>query len=87
MLAIARFLAMGFLFLTLIYLCLWLYARAARREALEAEWHLHGAGEKGAFVAEGLASQAPGLRRRLIMICYGAPVVLFVFVVFATNFM
>ena len=87
MLAIIRFLVMSFLVLTLIFLCLWLYARAARREALVEEWHVHGTGDRDAFVAHGLAAQAPGLRRRLLLICYGAPAVIFVFAVFATEFM
>lgn len=87
MLAGLRFLVFGFVVLSAIYLCLSLYARAARRERLEDEWAEHRDGERDEFVARGMASYAPGLRRRLMLAVYGAPLALFVFLVFATNWM
>ena len=87
MLAALRFLIFGFVVLSAIYVCLSLYARAARREKLEAEWSEHRSGVREEFVARGLASYQPGLRRRLILAVYAAPLALFVFLVFATNWM
>ncbi len=87
MLAALRFLMMAFVVLSVIYLCLSLYARAARREALEAEWSEHRDGAREDFVARGMAAHQPGLRRRLLLGVYAAPVVVFVFIVFATNWM
>ncbi len=87
MLAALRFLIFGLAVLTAIYLCLSLYARAARRERLEAEWSEHRDGAREAFVTRGMASYQPGLRRRLVLGVYVAPVALFVFLVFATNWM
>ena len=87
MMAAARFLIMGFAVLTIIYLCLWLYFRAARREELETEWLERGEGDRNDYVARGLQRQAPGLRDRLLAIVYGGPILLFFFLVFATDYM
>lgn len=87
MLAALRFLVFGFVVLSAIYLCLSLYARAARREKLEDEWAEHRDGAREDFVARGMAAYQPGLRRRLVLGVYAAPLVLFVFLVFATNWM
>lgn len=87
MLAALRFLAFAVVVLSAIYLCLSLYARAARREKLEAEWSEHRMGDRGEFVGRGMAAYLPGLRRRLILGVYAAPLALFVFLVFATNYM
>ena len=85
MIAAIRFLAMAFAVLTVVYLCLWLYARSVRREALEAEWSQDRVGAREDYVTRGLAEQAPRLRRRLLLIVYGAPVALFLFLVIYTN--
>lgn len=87
MLAGLRFLVFAFVVLSAIYLCLSLYARATRREKLEAEWAEHRDGARDEFVARGLAAYQPGLRRRLILAVYAAPLALFLFLVFATNWM
>ncbi len=87
MLAALRFLILALAALSAIYLCLSLYARAARRERLEAEWSEHRDGTREDFVARGMASYQPGLRRRLLLGVYAAPLALFVFLVFATNWM
>ena len=39
MFALARLLVMGFIILTIIYICLSLYSRATRRSKLRDEWH------------------------------------------------
>ena len=87
MMAAARLLVMGFVILTIVYLCLWLYFRAARREALETEWMERGEGDREEYVSRGLARQASGLRDRLLAIVYGGPILLFFFLVFATDYM
>ena len=87
MLAGLRFVIFAFVVLSAIYLCLSLYARAARREKLEDEWAEHRDGVREEFVARGMASYQPGLRRRLVLGVYAAPLALFVFLVFATNWM
>ena len=85
MIGAIRFLVMAFAVLTAVYLCLWFYARSVRREALEAEWARERRGARDDYVTQGLAAHAPGLRRRLLLIVYGAPVALFAFLVIYTN--
>ena len=91
MLALMRLLVMAFLVLTVIYLSLSLYSRMTHRKRLEDEWQslaMEGrAPDRDAFIAEGMAEYEGGLRRKLLLLVYVIPLALFLFLVFATNYM
>ena len=64
-------------FLALTYACLWMYLRAARAEALRAEWReTRPPLPEHRFVSNGLESQAPGLRLRLVVGVFVVPLAL-----------
>jgi hypothetical protein len=72
--------------LTVVYLSLWLYARAARRERLEAEWDRNqGPGRRESFVQAELAAYEGPLRRRLIWGVYVIPGGLLAALIYFTN--
>lgn len=87
MAALARFLVILFIALSVIYVSLSLYSRARRRDRLEAEWdEAPGAGEREAFIREGLEEYDHSLRRKLILGVYVVPVVLVCTIIYLTNF-
>ena len=87
MFALARLLVMGFIILTIIYICLSLYSRATRRSKLRDEWH---AGPQDvdldSFVEDGLQDYDSSLRRKLILGVYIVPFVLMCVIIYLTNF-
>ena len=87
MAALARLLVIGFIFLTVIYVCLSLYSRAVRKGKLRAEWE-EGPQEQplDAFLEEGLAEYDKSLRRRLILSVYVISLILVSVIVYLTNF-
>lgn len=87
MFAMLRLMVMGFVVLTIVYVCLSLYSRAVRRDKLEAEWEEEGmTGDREAFVKEGLADYDGSLRRKLILGVYIVPVFLMTLIIYLTNF-
>ncbi|KIN74183.1 hypothetical protein [Sulfitobacter guttiformis] len=87
MAALARLMFVGFIVLSVIYVCLSLYSRAVRKGKLRAEW-LEG-GQEGsldAFLEQGLEDYDKSLRRKLILSVYVIPVILVSVVVYLTNF-
>ena len=87
MLALARFLVVGFVVLTAVYICLSLYSRAARREKLEAEWEEGGQeGDRDTFIEKGLEDYDGSLRRKLILGVYVIPMILLCIIIYLTNF-
>ena len=52
MFALARLVVMGFIVLSIIYVCLSLYSRAVRRSKLKAEWDEARDGDRDAFIAD-----------------------------------
>ena len=91
MIALLRLLAMAFVVLTVVYFSLALYSRAVRRGKLEDEWRAMAASgeapDRESFIAEGLAEYEGGLRRKLLWLVYIVPLSLFLFIVYATNYM
>lgn len=87
MAALARLMVVGFIVLSVIYVCLSLYSRAVRKGKLRAEWH-EGPQEQSLdeFLDEGLAEYDVSLRRRLILGVYVIPVILVSVIVYLTNF-
>lgn len=87
MAALVRLMIVGFIVLTVIYVCLSLYSRAVRKGKLRAQWH-EGPQDQplDVFVDEGLAEYDTSLRRKLILSVYVIPVILVSVVVYLTNF-
>ncbi|MFK7880982.1 hypothetical protein [Roseobacter sp.] len=87
MFALARLLVLGFVVLTVIYICLSFYSRAVRRGKLEAEWDdTQGPGDRKSFVQAGLKDYDGSLRRKLILGVYVIPTVAVGLLIYFTNF-
>lgn len=87
MFALARLVFIGFIVLTVVYVCLSLYSRARRREKLEAAWDADGGpGSKASFVDAGLKEYDGSLRRKLILGVYVVPSLLVALIIYLTNF-
>lgn len=87
MLALARLIVIGGVFLTLIYVALSMYSRSVRRDRLRREWEDTGRpGEPDAFVEEGLRDYDVSLRRKLILGVYVIPVTVVSVIIYLTNF-
>lgn len=82
----ARFMVMALVLLTIVFVCLWFYARAARREKLEAQWDAdQGPGRRDSFVNAELLAYAPALKRKLIWRVYVIPGFLLALLIYVTN--
>ena len=87
MFALGRLLVIGFLVLSVVYICLSLYSRAVRRDKLEAEWDEEiQTGDREAFVKAGLQEYDSSLRRKLILGVYVVPLSLMTAIIYFTNF-
>jgi len=87
MFVLARIFLIGFVVLTVVYVCLSFYARAVRRDKLEAEWDAaQGPGERKAFVDAGMEEYQGSLRRKLLWGVYVVPFVLVCLIVYLTNY-
>lgn len=86
MIALARLIIVGFVVLTIIYLCLSWYSRSVRRRKLEEEWHQDPQGDKETFVQQGLEDYDGSLRRKLIWGVYVVPTLLVALIIYFTNF-
>ncbi|MCC5974398.1 MAG: hypothetical protein JJT81_10155 [Rubellimicrobium sp.] len=86
MFAFMRLVVMGFVILTVVYICLSLYARARERERLERRWVEEGmVGDRRAFVRAGLDAYGGSLRRRMILGVYVVPVVVIGTIIYIVN--
>lgn len=87
MLALGRLLVIGFLVLSVVYICLSLYSRAVRRDKLEKEWDEEiQTGDREAFVKAGLRDYDGSLRRKLILGVYIVPLTVISVIIYLTNF-
>lgn len=87
MAALARLLIVGFIVLTVIYVCLSLYSRAVRRGKLIRQWEAEGRpGDRAQFIAEGMRAYDSSLRKKLILGVYVVPVTLITVIIYLTNF-
>lgn len=78
--------AVALIALTVVFVSLWFYARAAKREKLEAQWDRdQGPGRRESFLqAEMLAYEGP-LRRKLIWGVYVVPSILLALFIYLTS--
>jgi Ca2+/Na+ antiporter len=82
-----RLLVLGFLCLTVVYVCLSIYSRAVRRSRLKRKWHDGPQRiDREAFVRRGLERYDRSVQRKLLLGVYVVPVVLIVTIVYLTNF-
>lgn len=88
MLAFARFMIMGFVGLTVVYVSLWFYLRARRRDLLEAEWAaLPGeTRDRERYVDEELREYDRRRRWALLVGVYILPLCLVALIIYRTNF-
>lgn len=86
MIGLLRLIGIGFIGLSVIYICLSLYSRSIRREKLEQEWDEAGmTGDKDSFVDQGLKDYDGSLRRKLILGVYVIPVVIVGTIIYVVN--
>ena len=87
MFALARLVVMGFVVLTVIYVCLSFYSRSVRRSKLRKKWY-DGKQlvDRDTFVKRGLERYDGSIRRKLILGVYIVPVVLVGAIIYLTNF-
>lgn len=92
MFAFIRLFSMGFIVLTVIYVCLSFYSRAVRRSKLKAQWNLEGLdpqttrGDRDEYIQKGLEEYDGSVRRKLILGVYVIPTVLIAVIIYLTNF-
>ncbi len=87
MFALARLVMIGFIVLTVVYVCLSLYSRSVRKAKLRAKW-LAGPQmvDRDTFVQRGLEKYDGSIRRKLILGVYIVPVVVVSVIIYLTNF-
>ena len=87
MIGFIRLAVFGFLFLSVVFICLSFYSRAVRKGKLRAEWE---AGPKDVdeetFLDQGLKEYEGSLRRKLIWGVYVVPMVLVCVIIYLTNY-
>ncbi|WP_300586079.1 hypothetical protein [Marivita sp.] len=87
MFALGRLLVIGFLVLSVVYICLSLYSRSVRRDKLEREWDEEiQQGDRETFVEAGLREYDGSLRRKLILGVYIVPLTVISVIIYLTNF-
>ncbi len=87
MLALARLVVVGFIVLTVIYVCLSFYSRAVRKGKLRQKWQ-DGPQKvnRETFVQRGLEKYDGSIRRKLILGVAVVPVVVVGVIIYLTNF-
>ena len=87
MLALARLVVVGFVVLTVIYVCLSFYSRAVRKGKLRQKWQDGPQKvDRETFVQRGLEKYDGSIRRKLILGVYVVPVVVVGVIIYLTNF-
>ncbi|MBM1633193.1 hypothetical protein JQV27_08555 [Sulfitobacter mediterraneus] len=87
MFALARLVVVGFVVLTVIYVCLSFYSRAVRKGKLRQKWQDGPQKvDRETFVQRGLEKYDGSIRRKLILGVYVVPVVVVGVIIYLTNF-
>lgn len=87
MLALGRLIVVGFVVLTVIYICLSYYSRAVRKDKLRRKWDEDiRQGNREAYIARGLKLYQQSLRRKLLWGVYVVPIVTIAIVIYLVNF-
>ncbi|MFQ6546541.1 hypothetical protein AADZ90_001185 [Aestuariibius sp. 2305UL40-4] len=92
--AFVRLLVMLLAVLTVVYFCVSIYSRMARREKLEREFELErlsdpsiSPAEKDEFVKRGMVDYDGSLRKRLILLVYVVPLAVIGTIIYTVNHM
>ena len=85
-----RLVVVGFVILSIIFVCVSLYSRSVRRERLEKEWDANppegaGAGARSNYVEQGMTEYFSGFRRRLVLLVYVVPTAVVGVIFYLTN--
>jgi len=85
--AFIRVVVFGFLFLSIIYLCLAWYSRSVRTEKLENQWDEEKPEgvSRDDFVRQGLETYNNSLRPKLLTLVYIVPTVVVSVIIYITN--
>ena len=87
MIALIRLVVVGFVVLSIVYICLSFYSRAVRKRKLIAEWEAEQPPlPRDTFVREGLEEYDSSLRPKLILGVYIVPTVLIGVIIYLVNF-
>lgn len=88
MFALARFLIMAAVVLTVVYGSLWFYLRVRRRELLEIDWAADPTEQRSQddYVRDELEEHDRRRHRVLVLLVYIVPLCLVTFIVYLTNF-
>lgn len=87
MIAILRFVAFGFVILSVVYVLVSIYSRSVRREWLEKKYDAGGIDEdRDAYIEAGLKAYQHGLRHRLIWLVYIIPAIVISVTVYLVNY-
>ncbi len=82
----ARLMGMALIALTVVFVSLWFYARAAKRQKLEAQWDRDKApGRRESFLSAEMAGYEVKLKRKLIWGVYVIPSGLLAALIYFTN--
>lgn len=83
---IARLMGMALIALTIVFVCLWFYARTAKREKLAAIWDRdQGPGRRDSYLQAEMMAYEDGLKRKLIWGVYVIPACLLAVFIYVTN--
>ena len=85
-----RLVVIGFVVLTVVFVCVSLYSRSVRRERLENEWDANppdGAdvSARSAYVEQGMVEYFSGFRRRLVLLVYVVPTIIVAAILYIMN--
>lgn len=87
MIPFARTMVLALAVLSIVYVCLYFYVRAARRERFEREWWEETRDEtQDDWVDARMAAGEASMRRWLFIGVYVIPLILFAILVYVTNF-
>ncbi|MES2665227.1 MAG: hypothetical protein V4712_03955 [Pseudomonadota bacterium] len=86
-----RLMLFGAIAMTVVYVLVSVYSRSVRRESLEKKFDAgeaegDAAGDRDAYIAQGMQAYERGLRRKLIWLVYIIPAVVFTTVFWTLNF-
>lgn len=84
--AFARLMGLFLIGLSVVFVSLWFFARAVKREKLEAAWEKNqGPGRRESFVKAEMMAYEPSLKRKLIWGVYVIPSILLGTFIYVTN--
>jgi len=82
-----RFLLIGFILMSIVYVTVWFYSRSVRREKLENQWDSDQPEgiSREAFVTQGMEKYHSSLRPKLLLLIYVIPTIVVGSIVYIVN--